>query len=639
VLGGRRSMTAPRLVTDYQRSIGTLLAQDPFHLERSGQIAFLAADRAPHGFTTDRHEFLGGGDVSRPPGLSRIGLGEAFGYGIDPCGALQVHVDLAPGGVAEIAFWLGAADDREAVEGWVHRYREPGRIERERRAKLAGWDRLLGTLEIETPLVELDPLANRWLLYQTVVCRLWARSGLYQSSGAYGFRDQLQDVGALHLAAPGLAREHLLRAAARQFAAGDVLHWWHPEGARGVRTRCSDDLLWLPFATSEYVRATGDRAVLDEEVPFLGGRELARGETDRYDEYPQVAESASLYEHCRRAIGHGATVGAHGLPRIGSCDWNDGFDRVGPGGRGESVWLAWFLAVVLDRFSPLVAARGDAEEAAEHRELASRYREAAETTGWDGAWYRRATFDDGSPLGSAANREGQIDLLAQAWAAWAGARPERIDAALRSAFDRLTVSEHGLLRLLTPPFDRSRPSPGYVSGYPPGVRENGGQYNHAALWAAWAAILAGDADRALAVLRGVLPTGRAATPEGARLYRLEPYALAGDIYGEPPHAGRGGWSWYTGSAAWLYRFVVEGLLGLAVEGERLRLAPCLPSSWPGYRARLRRGEATLYRIEVDNLAGTGGSVRELRLDGVAQADPTVRLVDDGGAHDVQAVLG
>jgi cyclic beta-1,2-glucan synthetase len=639
VLGSRRSVTAPRLVTDYLHPHGILLAQNPFHPERPNQVAFLAADRRPHGFTADRREFLAGGTAGRPPALERIGLGEAVGYGLDPCAALQIHLDLPPGGVADVAFLLGAAESRDEVREVVSRYCVPGAVVAARAAASAAWDRLLGALEIETPETELDLLANRWLLYQNLSCRILGRTALYQSSGAWGFRDQLQDVGALHWAAPERTRAHLLRSAARQFVAGDVLHWWHPERARGVRTRCSDDLLWLPFAAAEYVTATGDAAVLDEEVPFLGGDELAPGQLERYDEHAPAPVRASLYEHCRRALARGATAGEHGLPLIGTCDWNDGYDRVGHRGRGESVWLAWFLAVVLERFAPIAAARGDAADATAMRAAAARYREAAEAHAWDGEWYRRAYFDDGSALGAAASREARIDLLAQAWAAWAGARPERVATALRSAFDLLAVPEQGLLRLLAPPFDRSRPSPGYVAAYPPGVRENGGQYNHAAVWAAWAAILAGDPDRALAVVRGVLPNVRAASREGALVYRLEPYVLAGDIYSEPPHAGRGGWSWYTGAAGWLYRWAVEALLGLRLRDGKLYLEPCIPSTWAGFRVRLRRGEATVYRIEVDNSGGAGRGISEVELDGRPIAGAEVPLVDDGRTHTLAVALG
>jgi|CXWL01.1.fsa_nt_gi cyclic beta-1,2-glucan synthetase len=639
VLGPRRPAIAPLLSTDFRRTSGILTARNPFHPDRSRQVAFLAADRQPHGFTADRTEFLGGGghDLARPSALYRIGLAEAVGNGLDPCAALQVHVDLPPGGVAEIAFLLGAEANFDAVQALVERYREPGRIEAARVEVLGFWDQVLGAVEVETPLPELDLLANRWLLHQNLSCRIWGRSGLYQSSGAYGFRDQLQDVCALSFALPAVARAHLLRAAARQFAAGDVLHWWHPEGWRGIRTRCSDDLLWLPFATLEYVATTDDRSVLDEEVPFLAGAELPPGKLESYDEYVPGRERGTLYEHCRRALVRGSTRGPQGLPKIGSCDWNDGLDHVGPEGRGESVWLAWFLIVVLERFAPLAESRGDRAEAEACLAGARHYRAAIERSAWDGDWYRRATFDDGTPLGSHESTEARIDLLPQAWAAWAGAPPDRVERALAAAFDQLLVPELDLLRLLAPPFDQGRPWPGYIAGYPPGVRENGGQYNHAAVWGAWAALLAGDADRALAVIRGILPSARAATREGALLYRLEPYALAGDIYSEPPHAGRGGWSWYSGSAGWLHRLIVEGLLGLVVRGEILVLAPNLPAAWPGARARLRRG-ATSYRIAIDARAG-GREVARVVLDGQVQTGATVPLVDDGGEHEIEVVLG
>jgi cyclic beta-1,2-glucan synthetase len=502
------------------------------------------------------------------------------------------------------------------------------------------WDELANGLEVETPDRELDLMANGPLLHQALSCRLWARGALYQAGGAWGFRDQLQDVTAFLVALPRLAREHIVRAASRQFEAGDVLHWWHPGTTRGVRTRSSDDLLWLPWAVAEYLEVTGDRSLLDEAAPWLTGPALVPGQVDRYDLYAVSGESASVYEHCLRALERGTTRGAHGLPLIGSCDWNDALSRVGVEGRGESVWLGWFLCTVLRRFATVCDERGEASRAAAMRRAADGYRDAIEEHGWDGAWYLRAFFDDGSALGGAGDAECEIDLVAQSWAALsAEAPPARARAAMEAAYGRLLSRDPGVISLLAPPFrDDGRRDAGYIQGYPPGVRENGGQYNHAAIWAAWAFAALGDGERALEIERLVNPLCRAHDRDSALRYRLEPYAVAGDIAASPPHQGRGGWSWYTGSAAWLYRLIVEAILGLRRRGARLELDPCIPASWPGFRATLRHG-ATAYRLRVENPERVRRGIRELRLDGQPVAGRGILLVDDARAHEVIAILG
>lgn len=641
VLGDLREKTAPHVTTEVSAEHGALLARNRYSADFGDWVAFLdvdPADRAGGSFTGDRAEFIGrNGSLRRPAALRRERLSGRTGAGLDPCGAIQVLVDLAPGETREVVFRVGMGRSDDEADRLVRQHRGASRAAAELHAVQAHWRALLRTVQVRTPDAALDVLANGWLLYQTVACRLWARSGYYQSGGAWGFRDQLQDAMALVHARPALLREQLLRCAERQFVQGDVQHWWHPPAGRGVRTRISDDLLWLPLALCRYVDATHDAGVLAQPVPFLDGPPVLPPEESRYDLPLRAAEVASLYEHARRAVEHSLAFGRHGLPLMGAGDWNDGMNRVGELGRGESVWLGFFLCEVLHRFAPLARRCGDDGFArlcdAQREALAVRLNDA----GWDGAWYRRAYFDDGSPLGSNRGAECRIDSISQSWAMLSGvASGPRARQAMDAVQEHLVRPADGLVQLLHPPFDGAGPNPGYIAGYLPGVRENGGQYTHAAIWAAMAFAALGDATRAWAVVDLINPVRHGDSAEAVRTYHVEPYVMAADVYSRPPHLGRGGWSWYTGSAGWMYRLLVESLLGLSLRvddaGARLALQPCLPESWPGCEVDYRH-HGTLYRIAMSR-----GEVPGLVLDGQRLPEAWVPLVDDGRDHEVSLVL-
>jgi len=641
VLGVARTGSAPFVVTDIDPATSAMFARNSWNGEFADRVAFADLGGRPTSFTSDRLEFLGrNASLDHPASLER---GEEFsgntGAGLDPCAALQTILELEPGERSEVLFLLGQGESREESRSLVERYREMN-CDSVLREVQEHWDRVLGTVQVKTPDPSMDLLLNRWLLHQTLSCRIWSRSASYQSGGAYGFRDQLQDVLALAVTRPDILREHLLRAAARQFKEGDVQHWWHPTTGRGVRTRISDDRLWLPYAVAHYLETTEDQAVLDEEVPWLEGARLEDKQQEAYFEPTESEERATLFEHCARALDRSLGVGSHGLPLIGAGDWNDGMNRVGHEGRGESVWLGWFLLVNLREFARIADLRTEGERAARWRMRAASLQASLEREAWDGEWYRRAFFDDGTPLGSAANDECRIDSISQSWAVLSGAGNRgRARQAMESVERQLVRREDRLLLLLSPPFDRTPLDPGYIKGYPPGIRENGGQYTHAAIWSVMAFAELGEGDKAADLFDLLNPIHHANSRADVHKYRVEPYAVAADIYSEPPHVGRGGWTWYTGAAGWLHRAGLEWILGFRKRGSALRIDPCIPRWWKGFEITYRHGR-TLYRITVLNPKGVCRGVSRVSLDGaLLPGEALVPLSDDGGEHQVQVVLG
>ena len=639
-LGEHREETQTHIVTRWDETGRMLVARNPYHPEGGKRLAFFALGSPVTDFTANRTEFLGrNGDLRKPAAMSRVGLAGATGAGLDPCGAVRVEVELAPGQTDEVVCVLGASDTLEEAQRLMGRFRESDVVEETFQATVGWWERELNTVQIETPEPALDLLFNRWLLYQTLSCRMWARSGFYQSGGAFGFRDQLQDSMALVYATPTLARQHLLLAASRQYVEGDVQHWWHPPSGIGVRTRISDDLLWLSYAVSHYVDVTGDVGILQEVVGFMTAPPLEEGQMEVLVEPVRSEERATLYEHCRRALDHALRLGPHGLPLMGGGDWNDGMNRVGAEGKGESVWLAWFMVEVLNRFAQLSDRYERKTEAEQSREQSRQLLTAIEQHAWDGDWYLRAYHDNGTPMGSKDSQEALIDSLPQSWAAIVGSGdPKRARQAMESAWQELVLERERLALLFTPPFDGMGPDPGYVGGYPRGVRENGGQYTHAALWQAMAWARLGDGDRALRLLRLLNPIEHAQSPEESRRYAVEPYVMAADVYNLEGAVGRGGWTWYTGSAAWMYRVILEELLGLKVRGTMLELAPVIPRDWEGFKIRYRHGEA-MYEIQVENPEAVGSGVAWTELDGRRLESREIPLERGTGVHQVRVRMG
>lgn len=638
VLGVSTKDTAMHLISS-QTDTGTLVIVNPYNREFPDQLFFMDTSADERTVSGDRKEFFGMGGVDAPEALKHAQLSGALGAGYDPCGALQVKVSIPANATRELVFLLGAAPPAEKLSDSINRFRSLESAYGALEAVKQFWREKLQTIQVKTPDLSMDIMLNGWLTYQVISCRLWARTGFYQAGGAFGFRDQLQDCLSIAAIWPEIARNQILKHARHQFIEGDVLHWWHEPAGKGTRTRMSDDYLWLTYITADYIKITGDWNILKEEIPFLEDEILKDHEDERYCMPRTSRETASLYTHCIRAIDHALKFGSHGLPLIGGGDWNDGMNTVGNHGKGESVWLGWFVCSTLQKFLPICRQMDDGDLADRYSVLRNTLIEAIEAHGWDGNWYKRAFFDNGEPLGSANNRECKIDSLAQSWAVISkAADPARAKKAMASMEDYLVMREAGLIKLLTPPFNDGDMEPGYIKGYVPGVRENGGQYTHAAAWVVAAFAVMGDGDKALELFGLINPINHARTDREVSIYKVEPYVMAADVYSEHPHIGRGGWTWYTGSASWMAKAGLESILGFYKNGESLKIDPCIPQKWSAYSLAYTY-QQTRYEIAVKNPEGLCRGVSQVTLDGEILKDNSIRLINDQRVHSVEVLMG
>lgn len=637
VLGTDYGQTLPYIVTSYDRKLSTVFIENVYNSDFRGQMAFLSCSENNITYTGDRLEFVGGGlDMSRPSGMERV-LRGSVGAGLDACAVNKTGFSLKPGEVREVVFLFGQ-DTLEAARAHIHRFRKISEATAELDRVKESWSQKLRQIQVNTPDASMNILLNGWLQYQVLSCRVWARSGYYQAGGAFGFRDQLQDVMSVVYSSPEITKNQILLHCRHQFVEGDVQHWWHDQKTNGIRTRYSDDLLWLPYVACDYINATGDYDILNAREPYLESPVLRDDEHERY-EIPSVsAVSETVYQHCNRAIERGLRFGEHGIPLMGGGDWNDGMNLVGVNGKGESVWLGWFLYSVLQRMIPICRHRGDAQKAEEYQQYSIRMIQAIEDQAWDGSWYRRAYFDDGSPLGSISNEEGKIDSLSQSWAAITGAaRQSRVQEGMDAIDKYLIDRKNGLIKLLTPPFYDCRLDPGYIKGYLPGVRENGGQYTHAATWVIYAFSRLGNGDMAWELFNMINPINHSRTNMECMTYKVEPYVMAADVYAVYPNEGRGGWTWYTGAAGWMYRIGIESLLGLKKQGDFLRIEPCIPRNIEKYSITYKYGRSN-YNILVFNQRNRAGGVKQITLDQNTLADGRIPLVDDGKTYQVEVFI-
>ncbi|HLA01640.1 MAG TPA: glycosyl transferase, partial [Aestuariivirga sp.] len=639
VLGAQRAATAPFVTTEIDSETGALFVRNRWNQDFGERVVFFDFCGSQSAWSGDRQHFMGRyGNLSSPRAVSYgENLSNTTGGGLDPCAALQQKVVVSSASPGEVRILVGSAANDAEARALIARYRKTdfGGVLADVKTY---WHETLGAVEVKTPDASFDLMLNGWLLYQTLACRMFGRAGFYQASGAYGFRDQLQDSMAITTVRPEISREHILRAASRQFLEGDLQHWWLPASGVGVRTRISDDTVWLAYCVQHYVAATGDLAILDEAIPFIEGRALEAGEHDAYYQPSVSGKTATLYEHCTLALDLSLAAGDHGLPLIGTGDWNDGMNRVGEHGKGESVWLGWFLYATLKSFEPIAAARNDTTHVDAWKKRMASLKQALNTHGWDGNWYRRGYFDDGTPLGSAQNSECRIDAIAQSWAVLSGAaKPERAEAALAQSYENLVKPDDGVAMLFTPPFDTSMPDPGYVKSYPPGIRENGGQYTHGAIWSIFAHAKLGQADKSAQLFSLLNPVNHALNQADALRYRVEPYVVAADVYSVTPHAGRGGWTWYTGAAGWLYRAGIEAILGFRREGNKLRVKPCIPGDWSEFSVHYKFG-STRYEFIVARYGFASPETSDI-IKKISDDEYLVSLRDTGGTMRVRLTIG
>ena len=639
VLGVNRGETSRFIVTDFIAESNCMLAYNRYNEEFGSRTAFVSCNLPITSYTSLRSEFLGNsGSMENPGSMKTKCLSNRVGVWHDPCSVIQIQIDLDPGEKQDVFFQLGQGENIEHVKQLLKIYHSSDQAELAFSEVKKFWEDRLSVLKVSTPDISMDLMLNRWLIYQTYSSRILARTGFYQAGGAYGFRDQLQDVLALVYCEPELMKKQILLSATHQFLEGDVQHWWHPP-YRGVRTRITDDLLFLPFVTADYIEKTGDWNILDELAGFLEDEPLSPDEHDRYST-PRVSEvKTSIYDHCIRAIERAMKFGSHGLPLMGGGDWNDGMDKVGIKGKGESVWLGWFLYTVLNRFIPICKAREDMDRADRYQSAADVLLNSIEQHAWDGGWYRRAFFDDGTPLGSEENEECRIDSISQSWAAISGGgKIERVEAAMRAVKHYLVDEEAGLIKLLSPPFDKSDLEPGYIKGYVPGVRENGGQYTHAAVWTVMAFTKLGEGNQAHKLYHLINPINHTKSHLDVSTYKGEPYVMAADVYAIPPHTGRGGWTWYTGSAGWMYRVGIGEILGFNKIGDKLIINPCIPEDWDSFQISYRYGNSQ-YNIEVKNPQMIQQGVTNITLDGRDLKASSIPLIDDGEEHYIVVTMG
>ncbi|MDP4093961.1 MAG: glycosyl transferase, partial [Bacillota bacterium] len=638
VLGVSDQFTSMHIKTMVGES-GEILIGNPYNEEFKGRVAYLDVSEKERSFTGDRKEFFGNGKLCSPDALKRQKLSGTLGTGYDPCAAVQTIISLDEGEEKELVFIMGMSQGADKVGETIEKFRNIDNVHNALTEVRNFWADKLDNLQVETPDASMNLLLNGWLLYQVVACRIWARTAFYQAGGAYGFRDQLQDSLAAVQVWPELARNQILLHSQHQFLEGDVQHWWHEPQNKGTRTRFSDDLLWMPYTVSQYVQVTGDYGILDETRVFLEDEPLKEFEDERYSVPKVSSQQSSIYDHCIRAIDRSLKFGEHGLPLIGSGDWNDGMNTVGNRGFGESVWLGWFLYTILKAFAPICVGMGDNDKALEYGKTAERLSQAIDKDAWDGNWYRRAYFDNGIPLGSIQNTECKIDSIAQTWAVISGGgRSEKIGEAMNSLENYLVLKEEGLIKLLTPPFDEGDLQPGYIKGYVPGVRENGGQYTHAAAWAIIAFALLGEGDKACELFNLINPVNHTRTHMEYSRYKAEPYVMAADVYAAYPHVGRGGWTWYTGSAGWMYRAGIEYLLGFKKNGSILKIEPCIPEKWTRF-GMIYKYSGTIYKIDVQNPEGVSMGTVKTVVDGAVTSNGEIQLVDDGREHVVVVYMG